>query len=43
LPKVISADDRRWLHNSRINVQRIYNPLIAAAKREVERVRNDVD
>lgn len=31
LPKVINADDRRWLHNARINVQRLYSPLIAAA------------
>lgn len=31
LLKVISAATGRWLHNPRINVQRLYSPLIAAA------------
>jgi hypothetical protein len=31
LPKAISAATGRWLHNPRINVQRLYSPLIAAA------------
>ncbi len=31
LPKAISAATGRWLHNPRINVQRLYSPLIASA------------
>lgn len=30
-PRVVNADDRRWLHNPRINVQRLYSPIIEAA------------